>query len=524
MQELLPTVNLADLGVSSQQVPNLWYRRDYTEATPFTYRSGLTFEEVLENIRTWIPEVFLPYFNQQSLGLRGDVESLAAAFDTAIQTALNAITASDVAITDPIIATALQAINSQSRAWLDNRYALYDAQAPSGVDDTATINALLLAAQTTNGLVRLRPGTYIGNFVTAQSFSQPRIAGANRDRTKLKGLSNTLPVLKLKGGSGSLAGGLLSDFEIAASDTGGGIGLQLADTNGVQFSRLRFSGSLDFGVEFYNEAAGGFTEYNFGDADFKSAVKTAIHYKRSANATAESFHGSGVVQGTLINQVAGASTPMVLIEAGCFPYNAPLTMGVFPRNSGLPVIRNLNTGRAATFFGNIDIEVQGGASNIDIGDRNFGNILYAGTVECLQTGDHTKLGNLYLIEKVHFNGGNTYAQLKPYQIVTALGTGSTDASPNKWGTALVNIEIKAANYHYSALLSVWQSPYDPTGTVTVLAVNKLLNTANYDAPAFTWTNYKLQIINAQFPATGVTAYMHIIPIQSAVSDDKLGQF
>lgn len=522
VQDLLPTVNLAAIGASTQNTP-LWYRQHYSDAQPFTYRSGLTFEEVLENIRTWIPETLLPYFNDTLGGLKGDIDTLSAAFDTAIQNALNAITASDVNITDPIIATALQAINSQSRAWLDNRYALYDASNPSGGDDTATLQALLIAAQTTNGLLRLRPGTYKANLVSNQSVAQPRIQGASRDRTKLQALANTSPALKLKGGSGSLGGGFLSDFEIAATDAGGGIGLQLADTNGVTWSRLRFSGTLDYAIEFYNEAALGFTEYNFGDADIKSSVKTGIHYKRSAASTAESFHGSGVVQGTLINQVAGASTPMVLIESNCFPYNAPMTMAVFPRNSNVPIIRNLNTGRKVSFYGHLDIEVQGGASNIDVADRNYGIVYYAGTPLALQTGDHTKLGNFYLVDKIHYNGGNTFVQLRPYQVVATLGTGSTTIGPTQMGSGMYNVEIKASNYHYSFTLMCWQSPYDPTGTVTILSTNKSLNTAGFGAPTFAWTNYGLVITNAAYPSTGVTAYIHVIPIQTSISDDKLGQ-
>lgn len=223
------------------------------------------------------------------------------------------------------------------------------APPPSGGDDTATIQSLLTLAQNTGGTLFLLPGVYLcSGLVTAASFNQPKIVGAGMKYTTLKSTTGGT-ILKFKGGSGQMSGGYVSDLAFTGT---GAIGLTVADANGVTGDRLLFS-NLAEGIRFHNEGTGSFAEFNQFSAEFRTNVILPVRYmKTSGN---ESFHGSGLTLGSIINQNASATGPMIQIDAGCFPYQAPMSATVFTR-AVTPIFSNANTFRVPEFVGTLMLE------------------------------------------------------------------------------------------------------------------------------------------------------------------------
>src|SRR4051812_37367507 len=174
------------------------------------------------------------------------------------------------------------------------------APPPAGGDDTTAPQTLLTQAQNTGGTLVLRAGTYRANLATAQSFNQPRIIGQGKNYTTLQGFVNTSPVLRFKGGSGQFSGGLVSDLTITGT---GGIGLQYADVTGARWTRIEIGGTLAVGLEFWNESTSGFTEFCHGDVEIASTVILPVHYRRTGGS--ESFHGTGLTHGTVLDQAVG---------------------------------------------------------------------------------------------------------------------------------------------------------------------------------------------------------------------------
>lgn len=392
------------------------------------------------------------------------------------------------------------------------------APAPSGGDDTAVIQALLNTAQASGGTLALQAGTYRVNLATTSGYYQPIIRGQGMGVTFLQGTVNTSPVLRMKGISGASSGGYVADLTIMGT---GGVGFEIADANGVHWDRLHFTGTLAEGIRFHNESAGGYAEYNSGSAIFDPGVVLPVRYRVTGGNA--SFHGSGLTHGSLINQSSSSTTAPIQIDAGAFPYAAPMTVAIFPRQAGGAIIANATANPTPSFFGTLDIEVQVTAAvNVAGIGANQYRVLYEGSVTGLAA-QNLRLGNLYLADRVYYVGTNVFPSYKPLHRTTTLAAGTVTVLPDNVGTCTVQIDLVASNYHYAYLLHCWQSPYDPTGVVTVVANPKSLNTAGLGAPTFAWANNGLTVTNAAY-SSGVTAYVSVQPLANPVAADVLGQF
>lgn len=394
----------------------------------------------------------------------------------------------------------------------------------TGVADQAALQPLLTAAQATSGTLVLQAGTYhVTGLATASSFTQPRIVGQGRDQTIVQGTTASSPIIRFKGGSGRLSGGYLADFTILANPSGGGIGLQIADAGGVRWARLKFDGALAEGIQFCNEAAGSFCEYNSGDAYFKGTVVLPVHYVRlSGN---ESFHGTGLTHGTLIEQSTTATSPMILIDPGAFVYGAPLDIAVFPSAPNVSIIRNLNMGRIASFHGHLDIETGSAGTNVSVADPAQNTVLYMGTMGGLASGTGLVMGACRLADKTYYSGANQQTIYRQYQQAFPVTATTMTLTTQKTGVAFAQVDIRqGGNYYRSYLLHLWPNVYGTNGTVTILANPESLDVNTVGAPTFTISNSQLVATNSNFPTDGsMVAYVTILPLNINQSVDAFEQ-
>lgn len=392
------------------------------------------------------------------------------------------------------------------------------APAPSGGDDTAALQALLTLAQNTGGTLVLQAGTYLCNLTTAGSFFQPNIVGQGTQYTFLKTATAGGTVLTMVGGSGSVTESWVRDLCVQGSSTSrDGTGIALIGCGGVQM-HVQFR-DLTTGLLFHNRDTGMFTEFCVGQDCVWDNVTTPVHYQVTSGN--ESFHGSGVKGGVMSS---ANNSGCVLIDSVAFPYNAPLSPTVFTSAANTNVIVRTTGTRIPSFYGTLTCEAQGGTTIL--ASEAGGNVYYAGEVSVL--GGPTRLGNLYLADKVYYTGGNTYAQLKPYQRLTTLAPGTVglttpDAVAQNGTAFLINVNISAGNYFYTAQLLCWQSPFNSGGTVTTLSSSLVNNGSAAGAPTFTWTGYGLNVTNSAY-SSAYTAYVGVAFIGANTNGDVLGQF
>lgn len=390
------------------------------------------------------------------------------------------------------------------------------APAPSGdttgATDTTALQPLITAAQSTSGTLYLQAGTYyITGLTTTAGFNQPIIRGQGMRQTILT-VVGTSAAFTLVGGSGQPSGGLITDMKITGA-SGTGTGIAFAGCNHARAERVWFA-SLTEGVEFYNRDAGSFTEFCLArDCSFDSTVTTPVRYRLGSGN--ESFHGSGVT-GCVINQSATAVGPVIQVDAGCFPYGAPLTATIFARTT-TPLIQNNDTAAArySEFTGNLDIEILGSPASVTIGDTGTTNgILYAGTLTAL--GSPTlSYGSLIAVTKTFYQGGTQLFRQGQTTATAALSNSASGVnlfSLKDISAALVQVQIVASNYYYEYLLHVTRDKYSSSGWVATVSNPRSLNTAGYGAPTFAVANYYLTVTNTGYPASGVTALATRTPV------------
>lgn len=394
---------------------------------------------------------------------------------------------------------------------------VFAAPAPSGGDDTAAVQAVITAAQTVNGTVQLQPGTYHGNWATGQSFVQPKIIGAGENYTTLKPFDPSKPILIMQGGSGGVSGGHLADLTFSGPDTGTGVaGLALRDVCAVTWSRIRFGGSLTDGIQFSVTQAAGFCEFNRGEASFDIGTGLALHYM-TTKTSETSFHGSGLTDG-VINY---SGSYAIQVDANCFPYDAPMSVTVFPHTANTQTVRNLNTNREISFFGTFRIEHQaGGYTILGATGTGHGTILYAGEVVAL-AGPVT-LGNLYAVHKLAYLGGNTFKSFAPFTLTATLVNGETDfdLKLGQGDAALVQINILATNFVYQCAAVVWQNPFNSGGNVAKISEGLVNNGTGAGAANLAVQNNRFTITN-NYP--GYTATVAVIPMGGNINAGGLTQ-
>jgi len=116
-----------------------------TNITPFTYRDGATYLEVLETLRAYLNGTLVPYINDNmaelgdefaaqvntlidtinaQLSAQNDaVTAQLAAQNTSIQEAIDSVVNSSITVSDPVVLGIVNNINSESRKYLDTIYA-----------------------------------------------------------------------------------------------------------------------------------------------------------------------------------------------------------------------------------------------------------------------------------------------------------------------------------------------------------------------------------------------------------------
>ena len=224
-------------------------------------------------------------------------------------------------------------------------------------DDTRAIQAAVDAALAPGGpaLVIFPPGEFIiSDTINAtgsednMSFSPCSFAGQSiPQRSVLQMASQSggasaekpRPLIRFRGGSGGISHAFVERLTLAGEDAAGHFaGIHFSGMDGVTARQCVFS-NLTIGAWFFNQDAGGFTEYcQVHDSQFTATVLTALKYQRSppcptsvypckthapcdgsCNASG-SFHGSGMLRCTA--NWAGKA-PFIHVASPGVVYNAP---------------------------------------------------------------------------------------------------------------------------------------------------------------------------------------------------------
>lgn len=258
---------------------------------------------------------------------------------------------------------------------LDARYVLL-APAPTGnrTTDTANLQALVDAVQLAGGgTVVLRPGTYAADLVTTKQAVQPCIVGQGKKLTFLDG------TLKMLGAPGAWSGAELRGFTFSGSHAAA-TALELQGVCQLDGDIGFSSGGSDafaIGILFHNYASGDFTEVCRLKAQIGSGVARAVEYRVTSGTN--SFHGSGLIDGSLINQSASASQASILIGAGARPYNSPMQVTFWAQNAQ-PMILHQGSNESS-LYGNIKVELLGTNAKAVICDpASTSPLPFAGTI------------------------------------------------------------------------------------------------------------------------------------------------
>lgn len=521
--------------------PGIIDYRPVTDIAPFTNRSGITYQALLEMLRVYVTTTLTEYVTDETIGLadswKSNLETLTDAVNTAladqtadnvqkIADAIEAISSAQIQITDPAILAVLNSA-TQTVAKLnemfdpagaaDAAYAKINviyAPAPSGGDDSAVLNELIVQAANSGGMLVLRAGSYKANLVTPILYQQPLIVGQGRYQTKITAVDETQACVLFNGHQGVIAGGGLRSVGLYPAVNGQGIAVEYRNVCGVESYDVNVQNFAE-GVRFHNVGSGGFTEFStFHGSMLACAIP--VHYV--VDGGDPSFHGSGLTGNTVITGTWGG--PGVLIDSGAFPYNAPMSATFFTATDGLSLMSNRNTGRTANFYGTLRKE--GGACWF--GEPGQSTIAYCGEVLSMGSNGGDRLGKLFLVDKfyINFTNNNITYQFKPYQLQKTQTAGTVTQITENPGTCLVQFAMVGTNYNYSYLLHCWQSPYDDTGVVTILANPKALDTRGWGAPTFAWAGRGLRVTNTNLTEQ-VDVYLSVQPMTASIVKDRFGQ-
>jgi hypothetical protein len=381
-------------------------------------------------------------------------------------------------------------------------------------DDTGRLNRIFKESKD-NGWkpVRLQENTtyYVNDTILISSANvKPFIFGQGYRSTIIdaSAIGSGKPAFKIKGGSGTRSGGMM--VGIGFKGNANSIGVQVSGTNGFKIDLCQF-GLNKVGLLLHNETDTEFTEFvTATGCDFLSECAISLEYRQTNGV--DSFHGSGLIDCT-INQSSTETNPKILIGAGCLPYHAPLTLQVWARIK-TPIIQNLSTKRV-NFKGHITAEIftsVTGTDKVEMVDSTSNQVVLVGGMSSFD--DQSSLGNLILADRIQVNAdGSMNVQRKPYQKKIPVTTGSTNlVGVEDNVNSLVSVYLRGSNYDYSYLLNVYKNQSDGNGKVTTLATNREFNSAGYGPPTFTFTGGKLVVTNANFPTSGINAFVAVSEI------------
>lgn len=548
-------MSLVPPPIEAVQIPdNILDYRPVSSVTPFTYRSGMTYQALLEALRVYATSTLVNYM-QDEYGAFSDsweenLNALIGAVNTALsqqattvnqqlaQTLAEILAGANVTLNDANILNALKSAGSTSLEYLDGRYdpagaantvsdalepvadfvngiKIYYAPAPTGGDDTATLLPYLTAAQATNGELRFGHGTWRFNLATEQQFIQPRIVGSGKNYTFFQAFDQSKTCLRFQGGSGSHSGGYISDVTFNGT---GNAALELADVCDVTWDRIGIAGAYQVGILFNVTQAQGFTEFCRGEATIETYVSQPIEY-RTVNSQMTSFHGSGLTDG-IVNW-SGASA--VKINNYCYVYNAPMSATFFAHTANTALIQSLYAGAKPWLYGTLRVENQaGGVVLLGASADDSTIVLYAGQVIVNTSG--TYLSKLYIVKRVYAKSDTTEVIYDTFQRYNTLNPGGNYSPLNlsNGGAALVVVNLTGPNYGAHYELMVWQNPYSPGGTAVVLASSLYSNASGIGDPVFAVDGYQLKMTNNNFTGQ-IAAFVSVTHLGGGISTDNLRQ-
>ena len=269
--------------------------------------------------------------------------------------------------------------------------------------------------------------------------------------------------------------------------------------------------SLYEGMRWYNLDVGSYTEYCIAEkCEFFAGCVTTGHFVVSQGN--DSFHGSGWDARCLIN-VNGAG-PAVVIDNGADWYNGVFDAQVF--GSAFTLFQNNNSTSQLTNIsasGRLTLEIgHTGTVTLGAGPTNGSWFLFTGDIR--SNGANVVPGMLLRCRS--FVHGNTSA---PAPIgaertsTQAMTTGANTLATHylmAGCTRKVLLLLNAAGYEYQYELTV--CPQAGSGAFITNAIggapSPLVAIGSYGSPTFSATaNGQIIVTNANWPSSGVTAYM-----------------
>jgi hypothetical protein len=409
----------------------------------------------------------------------------------------------------------------------------FGAKADNSTDATAALQSIArFAADAGYIRIYMDPGTYkisstiYANGANSQSFYTPSWIGCEAYQGTLidgSAIAGTNPLLYFRGASGRKQSGYIESIGFIGV-AGSTIALQIQGVNGFRARRCQFFAQLD-AVRLANLDAGSFTEYvTLEDCGINPSVTTAAHYKVTSGDS--SFHGSGLTGRSVVS--ASTTGPVVQIDNGSNIYNAPFNAQIFAGNScSLFQNDNVTLPSSAGFAGEITVEMSGGTLTLGSGARIF----FAGPIRANgltnATGANVVSGTLARVDTmaVYPDGSYSYSGANTNQLVSLTTGGNTIASLIAGTCRLMNVNISASNYNYRYILAVDPDGSGGSGFVSTVATLRQFNTAGYNAPTFSVdTSGRLIITNANYPASGVTAYVTESQISAGIQGGGHMQF
>jgi hypothetical protein len=401
----------------------------------------------------------------------------------------------------------------------------FGAKGDNATDDTVAIQNALLCARNSGFIgvqlllkaYKVTTSLYL-NGLNDANFSSCSLFGTANNGNIVGGSTQITctgfggnPVLVSKGGSGNQPYPVIQDIWFSGDSTTGAC-IQFLGRCGATVYRCVFYQAA-IGIWFSNNvAAGTFTEYCHAyECSFTNCSTAAIRYTRGSGDT--SFNGTGLYQ-CKINIPLGI--PAVLIDAGATPYNAPFYAQIWTANTGPNTIFQNNGGGNCSYHGQLTLE--GGNTTNNLVSLGAGSVvMFAGNVNT--NSNNCVSGTLAQCRNAAVFAGGEAVWWGTKVSAQALTTGTNnETTPPFFAPAarIVHVATVATGYDYRYVLLVLSQGTGGFGNVTTLATFANVNTAGYGASTFNEFNGQLRIINAAFPASGVSGLIESSQISSGM--------
>lgn len=390
-------------------------------------------------------------------------------------------------------------------------------------NDTSAVQAAITYAAPLGKSIYLPAGTYkvTSTLIKAQSNYGLNMYGDGAALTRISyttGAAGT-PAIRVVGGSGYLCNASIEGigFDGNASNTWG---IEIQGQCGQRAYRCEFGTNLR-GMVFHNSAASSFTEYSTAtDCDFMSTCVTAVEYKITSGN--DSFNGSGFAGNCTV--VTGGTGAVVIVGAGCLPYNAPLSLQCW-NTAAATLIQNLNTTALnCSWYGDIRLESIGaGTLTLATNANSLTRTFFTGHVISLT--EYWEHGTLIIGSQfTSTSGGDGNTTLQPLTVrTTGVVTGGTVTFNPAYALGgtngliansyLLHINLLAANYHYTHICVVtYAGGQGGSDAITILATQQAFNVTGWGASTFSINGSGQLVITNASVGFSVTAVVGVTPI------------